>query len=66
MNIKDIANTTRIQLENLFDYAYPDFTDMVDVRVNQIQDWLTKYSQKDAKVIHMFKVHGVKIIKQPK
>ena len=63
MNINNIATSTRIDLENLFDYAYPDFSDMVDVRVNQIQEWLTKYSQHDAGVIRMFEVHGVKIIK---
>lgn len=63
MNINSISTSTRIQLENLFDYAYPDFSDMVELRVNQMQEWLTKYSQKDNGVIRMFEVHGVKIIK---
>lgn len=66
MNIKDIANTTRIQLEDLFAYVYPDFCDMVQLRIDTMQEWLTKYSQKDASVLRMFKVHGIKVIKQPK
>ena len=64
MDINSIATTTRIQLENLFDYAYPDFTDMVDLRLNQMQEWLTKYSEKDHGVIRMFEIHGVKVLKK--
>ena len=62
MDINSIATTTRIQLEDLFDYAYPDFTDMVELRLNQIQEWLTKYSKKDHGVKRMFDVHNIKII----
>jgi hypothetical protein len=64
MDINSIATTTRIQLENLFDYAYPEFTDMVQLRLDQIQEWLTKYSKKDHGVIRMFEIHGIKIIKK--